>query len=114
MGAVPVAWFAKLNTSVCQPMLVVVSSVSTEMVGTPACSALRRTITPAAGENTFTEMLVAPEAKGIGLAKPVVGVMVVPAQVCAPLVFSVRKVLLVLSVGDGAKADELPPKSVKL
>jgi len=67
----------------------------------------------AVGDQTFTVIVVAPSAKGIGLGKPTVPPTVVPAHVSAPSVLIVLATWFSESVGSTTISEELPPKSVK-
>ena len=65
-------------------------------------------------ENEIDMLVVGPEdplVKGIGVAKPDAVPNVVPAQVCAPGVFSLCKTLLTNPAGSATNEDAFPPKS---
>ena len=113
-AAVPAAWLAKLKVNVSQVLtIVVVASVSTEMVGSAWSSTLSRTLMPACGEYTFTVIDLAVAANGIAVANPRVpsAVSVVPAQTSAIALFTTLATLLVPPAGSTTiVASSAPPK----
>ena len=111
IGAVPGASILKSNTKVSQaPAIVVLVRVSTLMAPFPASSAFNRTGVPASGDHTRTDIVVAVEEKGNGLANPFVPT-VTPAHSSAKSGLVVWATLLFGSVGSTTKADIFPPKS---
>ena len=110
-AAVPATWFAKLNSSVCQPFTVVtVASVSQLCVGSFLFSTFNLTCMPACGEYTLTFILFSVAVNGMFALKPVctppvTAVTVVPANNCAVFVFITFTTVLVAKTGSGTIVD---------
>ena len=117
MAAVPVACFEKSKVKVCQaPAVVVKTSVSTDLLGSPWSSTFSRTGIPASGEKTRTDILVWLALKAILGVKPscAAPVIVVPANTSEPAARTTLATMFAALVGSGARLESsAPPKPMK-